>query len=86
MIYLDGVPLLDAGGLSAFNRFTRDCQERHIRLIVADLQFQPLRVLARARVVPVGDRLIFTSTLADALDLIADRTLEEPLVAAPAPA
>jgi hypothetical protein len=35
--------------------------------VIADLQFQPLRALARAGMAPVPGQLSFSSTLAEAL-------------------
>jgi SulP family sulfate permease len=41
IIYADGVTVLDAGGVGAFERFLQACAERGIRVSVADLQPQP---------------------------------------------
>lgn len=41
IIYADGVTLLDAGGVGAFERFAETCAERNISVVVADLQPQP---------------------------------------------
>ncbi len=68
VLYMDAVPLLDAGGLVAFARFRAQCQKEGIELVVADLQFQPLRALARAGVKPVSGHLSFTPTLKAALE------------------
>ncbi|WP_027853126.1 C4-dicarboxylic acid transporter DauA [Marinobacterium litorale] len=73
VLYMDGVPLLDAGGLNAFERFYQQCQRRGAELVVADLQFQPLRALARAGVQPVEGALSFTPTLAEALARLDDQ-------------
>ena len=74
VLYMDAVPLLDAGGLSALNHFIQACREQEIELVVADLQFQPLRALARAGMAPVEGRLRFSPTLAEALQpLLHDR-------------
>ncbi len=67
IVYMDGVPVLDAGGVSALERFVERMSEAGTRVIVADLQFQPLRTLARARIRPVPDRLVFTPTLDEAV-------------------
>lgn len=69
ILYMDAVPILDAGGLSAFNKYLDACGKRGIRVIVADIQFQPLKTLARAQVKPVDETLQFTATLQDALVL-----------------
>lgn len=71
VLYMDGVPLLDAGGLNAFLRFVEDAKASGFELVVADLQFQPLRTLARAGVEPIEQQLRFTPTMAEAIELIA---------------
>jgi SulP family sulfate permease len=67
VLYMDGVPLLDAGGLSALNHFIQVCRRQGVELVVADLQFQPLRALARAGMAPIEGELSFAPTLAEAL-------------------
>lgn len=63
----DAVPLLDAGGLSALSKFFDACQKRQICLLITDLQFQPLRTLARAEVQPMAAQRQFFPSLTDAL-------------------
>ncbi len=75
VLYMDGVPLLDAGGLSALSRFSQGCAEQGVMLVVADLQFQPLRTLARAGLQPVDNQRVFTATLSDALWIISSDAL-----------
>lgn len=70
VLYMDAVPLLDAGGLNSFLNFVDHTQTKGIDLIVADLQFQPLRTLARANVAPIENSLSFTPTLAEAIEKI----------------
>ncbi|QHA87890.1 C4-dicarboxylic acid transporter DauA [Serratia rhizosphaerae] len=65
----DAVPVLDAGGLSALQRFIAALPEGK-QLIVTDIPFQPLKTLARAHIRPIDGRLAFYSTLPEAL---ADR-------------
>jgi SulP family sulfate permease len=48
----DAVPVLDAGGLDAFQRFVNKLPEG-CELRVSNLEFQPLRTLARAGVQPI---------------------------------
>lgn len=62
----DAVPVLDAGGLSALQRFI-DALPPGKQLIVTDIPFQPLKTLARARIRPIDGRLAFYSTLPEAL-------------------
>jgi len=54
----DAVPVLDAGGLDAFRRFVARLPEG-TELRVSNLEFQPLRTLARAGVQPIPGRLAF---------------------------
>jgi len=67
VVYMDGVPVLDAGGLSAFERFLLEMERRGTRLIVSDLQFQPLKTLARAGLAPDPEKVLFTSTLEEGI-------------------
>jgi len=76
VLYMDAVPLLDAGGLSAFGRFQKLCERTGIELVIADLQFQPLRALARAGVQPAPGRLSFTPTLKAALDGLSEAPVQ----------
>ncbi|MEB6334406.1 C4-dicarboxylic acid transporter DauA [Serratia rhizosphaerae] len=62
----DAVPVLDAGGLSALQRFIAALPEGK-QLIVTDIPFQPLKTLARAHIRPIDGRLAFYSTLPEAL-------------------
>lgn len=71
VLYMDAVPLLDAGGLNALEQFVAQCQARGTRVIIADLQFQPLRALSRAGVQPKEGVLSFTPTLVAALESLA---------------
>lgn len=54
----DAVPVLDAGGLDAFQRFVEKLPEG-CELRITNLEFQPLRTLARAGVQPILGRLAF---------------------------
>ena len=53
VVYLDGVNLLDAGGVSALNKLISHCIKTQSQLALTDLQFQPLKALAKSRVVPI---------------------------------
>lgn len=70
VLYMDGVPLLDAGGLAALNKLISKCAKNHTELLVADLQFQPLKTLARAGVKPLPGVLSFYPTLREALEML----------------
>lgn len=68
ILYMDGVTLLDAGGLAALNKYIETCRKHSTQVIVADLQFQPLKTIARAGIQPCDGELLFTATLQDALE------------------
>ncbi len=72
VLYLDGVPLLDAGGLAAMDRFIKKCQIYNTQVIFCDLQFQPLKTLARAKVKPIGGVTLYSPSLNDALQVLVD--------------
>ncbi|WP_020680093.1 C4-dicarboxylic acid transporter DauA [Marinobacterium rhizophilum] len=73
LLYMDGVPMLDAGGLAALEKFIASCHSNNIELLIADLQFQPLKALARADIRPIEGQLSFSPTLAEALDMVSNR-------------
>src|SRR5690606_37191938 len=64
---LEGVSIIDAGGLSALTKLIAQCQRDGCRLRVAGLQFQPLKTLARAGLKPIDGVLSFHPTLVDAV-------------------
>ncbi|OZB17549.1 MAG: C4-dicarboxylic acid transporter DauA [Marinobacter sp. 34-60-7] len=64
---LEGVTILDAGGLSALNRLIDQRRRACTRMVITNLQFQPLKTLARAGVRPEPGVLAFRPTLAEAL-------------------
>lgn len=68
ILYMDGVSLLDAGGLAALNKFLDASSKHATQIVIADLQFQPLKTIARAGVQPIQGELLFTATLQDALE------------------
>ncbi len=63
----DAVPILDAGGLDAFLRFS-DALPADKQLLITDIPFQPLKTLAHANVHPIAGRSTFYPTLAQALE------------------
>lgn len=74
ILYMDGVTVLDAGGLSALGKLIDTCRESGSQVIVADLQFQPLRALARAGLAPEAGVSRFTPTLEAALHAAGDKS------------
>jgi SulP family sulfate permease len=67
ILYMDGVTLLDAGGVSAMNKLVDYCATQGKQLFIADLQFQPLKALARADVKPMQGVTAFFPTLDEAI-------------------
>ncbi|WP_019934179.1 C4-dicarboxylic acid transporter DauA [Oceanimonas smirnovii] len=70
VLYMDAVPVLDAGGLSALNRFIDVCRKQGTEVVIADLQFQPLKTMARSGMTPIEHSLSFHSTLKEALNYV----------------
>lgn len=75
VLYMDGVPVLDEGGLSAMNKLINTCAERGTRVMIADLQFQPLKTLARAGATPIEGVSSYHSTLSEALEELNGRAV-----------
>lgn len=73
VILMDGVTLLDAGGLAAFDKFLTAASQYKCHVMLVDLQFQVLKTLAKAKVRPIDGVLSFYPTLTDALQLLAKR-------------
>jgi SulP family sulfate permease len=67
VLYMDGVTLLDSGGVAALNKLTAYCAKEGKEIIIADLQFQPLKTLSRANVKPIAGVTSFYSTLDEAV-------------------
>ena len=65
---LDGVSMLDAGGLAALNKLVSKCRDEGTRLLISDLQFQPIRTLAKAKVQPIPGVLKFYPSMKELLD------------------
>ncbi|MGL4858669.1 MAG: C4-dicarboxylic acid transporter DauA [Enterobacteriaceae bacterium] len=63
----DAVPVLDAGGLDALLRFV-DLLPEGKKLLISAIPFQPLKTLARAKVVPIKGKLEFYASLDEAID------------------
>ncbi|QDF67798.1 C4-dicarboxylic acid transporter DauA [Shewanella sp. SNU WT4] len=67
ILQLEGVTLLDAGGLAALTKLIDLCRHNQTHLLICELQFQPLRTLARAKIEPIEGVLTFYPSLQDAL-------------------
>jgi SulP family sulfate permease len=67
LISMDAVNMIDAGGLVAMERFIAVLTKRRQRLIIVDVQYQPLRMFAKAKMRPrVNVR--FAASLAEGLN------------------
>jgi len=62
----DRVAVLDAGGVNALQHYIDGLPEG-TELRLAEIPFQPLKTMARARMHPVEGKLSFYSSLQDAL-------------------
>ena len=67
VLYLDGVTILDIGGLSALYKFLAKCANTNTKVYLADFQYQPLKTLAKANFRTDPKVTTMYSTLADAL-------------------
>ncbi len=74
VLYMDGVTVLDAGGLAALNKLLASCRHNGTEVVIADLQFQPLRTLARAGLQPEPGVSSFYPSLDAALTAVAGRS------------
>jgi len=72
ILYLDGVSILDSGGVAALNKFIASCTKDNIHVYLADFQFQPLKTLAKAKFKPDGVICETFSTLAGALEQLPE--------------
>lgn len=77
ILYLDGVSILDSGGVSALNKFIDSCQKNQTQLLLADFQFQPLKTLAKAKFIPDESFCRIYASLSDALDSIMKSEIEQ---------
>jgi SulP family sulfate permease len=74
VLYFDGVPILDSGGVAALYKFIDICKQKNTRVLLADFQFQPLKTLAKAGFKPDRLHCVTYSTLADALNNVVRKT------------
>lgn len=70
IISMEGVQMLDAGGLAAMSKLVDKCQHEKIQILFSDWQLQPLSTLARAKIEPIQGVTQFYSTLRLALQEI----------------
>lgn len=70
ILYLDYVTMLDAGGISALTKLIAHCQNQQAQLILTNVNFQPLKTLARAQIEPVEGVFRVYPSLNDALEAV----------------
>ncbi|MFT6330192.1 MAG: SulP family sulfate permease [Bermanella sp.] len=70
VLYLDGVSILDSGGVAALNKFIDKCGKSDTYIYLADFQFQPLKTLAKSGFRPDGVICETYSTLSAALNAL----------------
>jgi SulP family sulfate permease len=75
ILQLDGVSILDSGGVSALNKFIDSCKKLNIRIYLTDFQYQPLRTLSKAGFKPDGVISQTFSTLTVALNELPDSSV-----------
>lgn len=74
VLYLDGVSILDSGGVAELYKFLESCRAEGTVVYLADLQFQPMKTLSRAGFSPDGMLCRVFPTLAEALATMPDGT------------
>lgn len=68
VLYLEAVPILDAGGLAALSRLMTAHSASGKKIYFAEWQFQPLKTLAKAGIKPIDETLRYFASLDDALE------------------
>ncbi len=67
ILYLDNVTMLDNGGVSSLARLIQFCEGKDTRLVLTDLNFQPLKALTRANLRPIEGRFKLYPNLQEAI-------------------
>ena len=71
VIQMDAVTILDTGGLSALRRFMNYAEARGVEVYLSELQFQPLRTLARYGLSNFGAHFQLFASLEEAQKAVA---------------
>ena len=71
VIQMDAVTILDTGGLSALRRFVNYAQANGVEVYLSELQFQPLRTLARYGLSNFGEHFQLFASLEEAQEAVA---------------
>lgn len=67
ILCMDGVSLLDAGGLSALSQFMSNCKSNKTALVLTDLHAQPLSAMSKAGIIQQAGVLDMFPSLHDAM-------------------
>ncbi len=76
VISLEGVGVLDAGGMAALQKFLNRCRKRQTQVIISDIQLQPLKTLQHGDMTSQPGHVTFTATLDEALALVPQPEVE----------
>ena len=71
VLQMDSVTILDSGGLSALRRFVTHAEKHGVEVYLSELQFQPLRTLARYGLDKFGDHFRLFPSLDEAQAAVA---------------
>ncbi len=72
VLYLDGVSILDSGGVAALCKYLAACKKSHVKVYLADFQYQPLKTLAKAKFDPKHFHCKTFATLASAIESVSE--------------
>ena len=72
ILYLEGVSILDGGGLAALNKFIEKCAQTNIHLVLTDLKPHLLKTLNKAGIKPISRVLSVETSLNNALENLSD--------------
>lgn len=75
ILQMDSVTILDSGGLAALRRFVAYAEKRDKHIYLSELQFQPLKALARYGLTKFGDNFKLFSNLEEAELMAQEQTL-----------
>ncbi len=71
ILHMDAVTMIDAGGLSALRKLLAQCEKNKTRLLLTNIQGQPLRALLRAKLKPGEVGIEFYAKVEDAVNKVS---------------
>jgi SulP family sulfate permease len=78
VLQMDAVTILDSGGLAALRRFVTLAENQNVDVYLSELQFQPLKALARYGLVKFGEHFRLFSNLDEAQLAIHEKVNQNP--------